>query len=225
MTKEKRKFFKSIILPATFILLIIVIKILEVIFELNFISLSLYPRNPKSLLGIITSPLIHKNFEHLFSNIFPLMFLGISINYFYKESSKKVFLISYIITGFFVWVFARESFHIGASGIVYALVSFLFFSGIIKKDKRSITLSLLVVFLYGGLIYGIFPIKEGVSWESHLIGGLVGMVTAIVYRKKDLYKKYNWEKEELRESIRDLEVSYKKGYQGETKEETNENSN
>ena len=215
MAEEKSKFIHSTYIPASFILVIIIIKIIESILGISFVNFGLYPRTIHGLLGIITSPLIHSNIEHLFSIVFPLLVLGVSINFFYPESSKKTFLISYLLTGFLVWIFARESYHIGASGVAYALFSFMFFSGILKRDKRSITLSLLVVFLYGGLIYGVFPIKEGISWESHLIGLIVGLFTAVFFRKKDIYKRYDWEDEKLEEDIRNLEVSYKKGYQAE----------
>ncbi len=222
MTKEKTKFIQSIYIPASFVILIIIIKIIESILVISFVNFGLYPRTIHGMFGIITSPLLHANIEHLFSNVFPLIVLGVSIEFFFPESSKKVFLISYFLTGFLVWIFARESYHIGASGVAYALFSFMFFSGIFKRDKRSITLSLLVVFLYGGLIYGIFPIKEGVSWESHLIGLIVGLFAAILFRKRDLYKRYDWEDERLEEDVRNLEVSYKKGYQAEWNK--NENS-
>jgi len=213
MTEEKAKFIRSLYLPVSFVLLITVLKVVESISGYSFVPFGLYPRTIHGLLGIITSPLIHGSFNHLYSNAIPLLVLGISINYFYQESSKKVFIISYLLTGILVWIFARSSYHIGASGVVYALVSFLFFSGVIKKDRRSVTLSLLVVFLYGGLAYGVFPIKEGVSWESHLLGGIVGLLCAILFRKKDVYKRYDWEDEEIEEDVRNLEVSYKKGYQ------------
>jgi len=224
MTEEKTKFIRSLYLPVSFVLLITIIKVVEVIFGYSFIPFGLYPRTLHGLLGIITSPMIHANFDHLYSNAIPLLVLGISINYFYQESSKKVFLISYFLTEILVWIFARGSYHIGASGVVYALVSFLFFSGIIKKDKRAITLSLLVVFLYGGLAYGIFPVKEGISWESHLLGGLVGIFMAFLFKKKDIYKRYDWEDEELEEDVKNLEVSYKKGYQADSEWKDYENS-
>ncbi len=224
MTKEKTKFIQNIYIPASFVILIVIIKIIESILGISFVNLGLYPRTLHGLLGIITSPLLHSNIEHLFSNVFPLLVLGVSIDYFYSDSSKKVFLISYFLTGSLVWIFARESYHIGASGVAYALFSFMFFSGILKRDKRSITLSLLVVFLYGGLIYGIFPIKEGVSWESHLIGVIVGLFTAVFFRKKDIYKRYDWEDERLEEDVRNLEVSYKKGYQADSGWNKSENS-
>lgn len=225
MTEEKSKFIQSLLIPTSFVLFIIFVKAIESILGISLINFGLYPRTIYGLLGILTSPLLHSNIEHLFSNVFPLLVLGVSIEFFYTESSKKVFLISYVLTGILVWMFARESYHVGASGIAYALFSFLFFSGILKRDKRSITLSLLVVFLYGGLIYGIFPIKEGISWESHLIGLIVGLFTALIFRKKDIYKRYEWEDEILEENVRNLEVSYKKGYLGKTEENDIENSN
>lgn len=225
MTEEKSKFIKSLYIPVFFVLVIVIVKTTEFILGINFINFGLYPRVIHGLLGIITSPLLHSNIEHLLSNAFPLLVLGVSIEFFYPESSKKVFLISYVLTGILVWIFARESYHVGASGVVYALFSFLFFSGILKRDKRSITLSLLVVFLYGGLIYGIFPTKEGISWESHLIGLMVGLFAALFFKKKDIYKRYDWEDETLKEDVRTLEVSYKKGYLGKTEENDIENSN
>lgn len=225
MTEEKSKFIQSLYIPTSFVLIIIIVKIIESIFSISFINFGLYPRTIPGMLGIITSPLLHSNIDHLFSNILPLLVLGVSIEFFYPESSKKVFSISFVLTGILVWIFARESYHIGASGVAYALFSFLFFSGILKRDKKSITLSLLVVFLYGGLIYGIFPLKEGISWESHLIGLIVGLFAALFFRKKDIYKRYSWENEALEEDVRALEVSYKKGYQGKTEENYNENSN
>lgn len=225
MTKEKSKFVHSIYIPTFFVLTIFLVKIIELYFEISFIPYGLYPRTVKGFFGIATTPLIHSNFKHLFSNAIPLLVLGISIEYFYVESSKRVFATSFLATGFFVWIFARESYHVGASGLVYALVSFLFFSGIFKKDKRAITLSLLMVFLYGGLAYGIFPTKEGVSWESHLIGGIIGLATAFIFRRNDIYKKYDWEEETTEVNVKNLEVSYTEGYQGESDWRENENSN
>ena len=136
--------------------------------------------------------------------------MGISIFYFYPTSSKKIVLIIYTFTNILVWIFARENYHIGASGIVYGLFSFLFFSGIFRKDKRAITLSLLTIFIYGGLSYGIFPIKQGISWESHLFGFLIGIFVAFFFRKTDLYKKYDWEDEDLEMDVRNLKISHQK---------------
>lgn len=177
---------------------------------LNFYpyKLGILPRNLIGLIGIFTSPLIHSDFSHLISNSFPLILLGFGIFYFYPKSAYKVLAFVYFCTGILVWLFAREVYHVGASGIVYAFVSYLFFNGLFRRDVRSITLSLIVVFLYGGLVWGIFPLEEGVSWESHLFGAVSGMLASFVFRKFDSIKKYDWEDEESEIPARELEVSY-----------------
>ena len=210
MSEERKKFLDSLKLPTLFLVLIVIIELVKNLSNSNFVQFGILPREVLGLVGILTAPLIHSNIEHLFSNAVPLLVLGTSIYYFYPESSKKAIPIIYLSTNVLVWLFARDSYHIGASGVVYGLASFLFFSGIIKKDKRAITLTLLTSFLYGGLVIGLFPTKEGVSWESHLYGFLTGLVLAILYRKKDPFQKYDWEEEELEEDVRNLKVSYKK---------------
>jgi membrane associated rhomboid family serine protease len=208
MLEENRKFINSVKFPVLFLFIIIAVDITGFLFDVNFIQLGIFPRALKGLIGIVTSPLIHANLNHLYSNSIPLIVLGTAIFYFYPTSSKKTLLIIYIATNSLVWIFARESYHIGASGIVYGLFSFLFFSGIIRKDKRAITLSVLTIFIYGGMMYGIFPTKEGISWESHLFGFIAGIFTAYYFRKKDLYIKYDWEKEELEVDVRELKISH-----------------
>lgn len=210
MSSEKKKFIESIKLPILFLALIIAIESASAIFNLSFVQLGILPREITGLIGIFTAPLIHSDIGHLYSNAIPLFVLGTSIFYFYPTSSKKITVIIYFFTNILVWIFARESYHIGASGIVYGLFSFLFFSGVFRKDRRAITLSVLTIFLYGGMAYGIFPTKEGISWESHLFGFIIGIFTAHFFRIKDVYKKYDWEEEELNIDVRDLKVSHKK---------------
>jgi len=171
-------------------------------------KLGILPRNLNGLAGIFTSPLIHGSFSHLISNTAPLVFMGIGIFYFYPKVAYKVFTIIYLGTGVLVWLFAREVYHIGASGIIYGFVSFLFFSGIFRKDNRSIALALVVILFYGGLIWGVLPVERGVSWESHLFGAIAGIVSAFLFRKIDPPKKYDWEDERSDTPVRDLEVSY-----------------
>jgi membrane associated rhomboid family serine protease len=117
------------------------------------------------------------------SNSLPLIFLGIGVFYFYNKIALEVFFGIYFFTSFWVWIVARDAYHIGASGIVYGLASFLLFSGLFRKDSRSIAISLIVIFLYGGMAYGLFPINEEISWESHLLGSIGGLVAAFFYRK------------------------------------------
>ena len=210
MSDEKKKFLSSIIIPLGFILLLWLIQIAQVIININFISFGLYPRKVYGLIGIITAPLIHAGFGHLFSNTLPLLFLSVGILYFYPNSAIKVFTSVYFISGIFVWLFARSAYHIGASGLVYGFVSFLFFSGVIRRDTRSIALALIVTFLYGSIIWGIIPQNNGISWEYHLFGSLVGISCAFIFRNSDPYKKYEWEDEPDDDDSKPLEISHRK---------------
>jgi membrane associated rhomboid family serine protease len=181
----RKKLFLSIIIPGTFVFLLWLVKISEVLFETDLSFLGIYPLQLKGLPGILFSPLIHENFKHLISNSIPLLLLGTGLFYFYSDVALKVSGWIYLLTGLFVWIGARDAWHIGASGIVYGLASFLFFSGIIRKYFRLVALSLLVVFLYGSMIWGMVPeLYKNVSWESHILGFVAGIIMAIVYRKE-----------------------------------------
>lgn len=193
---EKKKFFNSIIPPASFVGVLWLVKIVEVTVNTNFVNYGNLPRTIAGLAGILTAPIIHFDFSHLISNSIPLLLLGIGIFYFYPSVAKKLFAGIYLCHGLLVWVFARQAFHIGASGLIYGFVSFLFFSGIIRRDNRSIALALIVTFLYGGLSWGIFPLKRNISWESHLFGTICGIFFAFIFRKNDPAPKYDWEDED-----------------------------
>ena len=195
MMNDKKKFITSLILPVGFVFLLWVIKISEIIFNLDLIGFGILPGNVKGIPGILLAPLIHANIKHLFSNSLPILFLGTGIIYFYRKSSYKVILIIYLGTGILDWLFARKAYHIGASGIIYGFVTFLFFSGIIRRDTRAIALALLVTFLYGSLIWGILPIDSGISWESHLFGSIMGIFCTFLYKSSDPAIKYEWENE------------------------------
>ena len=180
--EEKRKFYHSLVFPAFFLLLIWMIKITEYALGLNFAHYGLFPLKAEGLKGILFSPLIHADFKHLFNNSLPLFFLSVAIFYFYRPVAYRVFFLVWLISGFIVWLTARPAFHIGASGLVYGFASFLFFSGVIRNNIHLLAISLLVVFLYGGLVWGIFPYDFRISWESHLVGGMTGLVMAFFYR-------------------------------------------
>ena len=194
---EKKKFVRCLVYPVAFVVLLWTIKILEMSLEFNLVSFGIFPRKFSGLIGIITAPLIHADFNHLISNSLPLLFLGIGISYAYPTISKKLFLGVYILHGLLVWIFARQAYHIGASGLVYGFVAFLFFSGIIRRDNRSVALALIVTFLYGGLTWGVLPIKAEISWEAHLFGSLIGILFAFLFRKSDPAPKYDWEEEDI----------------------------
>jgi membrane associated rhomboid family serine protease len=200
---DKKKFITSLILPLGFVFLLWVIKISEIIFNLDFTRFGILPGSVKGIPGILFAPLVHANIKHLFSNSIPILFLGSGIIYFYRNSSYKVILIIYLGTGILDWIFARKAYHIGASGIIYGFVTFLFFSGIIRRDTRAIALALLVTFLYGSLVWGVLPIDSGVSWESHLFGSLMGIFCAFLFKGSDPALKYDWEYEDYNEKNND----------------------
>lgn len=175
---------KSVLIPISFILFMWVINIVQFVLRLDFGGLGIHPRDSQSLIGIFTSPLIHGNWEHLLSNTLPLLMLGIILFLTYDKIAMWVWVSNYIFTGLLVWLFARDSYHIGASGIIYGLASFLFFSGFFRMDIRAIAIASGVAIFYGGLVWGVLPIQSGVSWESHLSGGIVGLVLAYALRNK-----------------------------------------
>ncbi|NOZ45989.1 MAG: rhomboid family intramembrane serine protease [Chlorobi bacterium] len=181
---DKQALIRSIKFPLFFIFILWLIKIYEVIFELDLHTLGVFPLRLKGLTGILTSPLIHGSFKHLISNTGPLFFLMSGLFYFYRKIALKIFIIIYLLSGLLVWLSAREAFHIGASGLIYGIAAFLFTSGIIRRDIRLSAVSLIIVFLYGGMIWGIIPMKPQISWESHLLGLVVGVVLAFVYKKE-----------------------------------------
>jgi membrane associated rhomboid family serine protease len=181
----RKKLFLSIIIPGIFVLLMWLAKAVEILFNLDLTSLGIYPLKVKGMPGILLSPFIHADLRHLFNNSLPLFLLSVALFFFYSEVALKVFSLTYLLTGLFVWFGGREAWHIGASGIVYGLASFLFFSGIIRRYYRLVALSLLVVFLYGEMAWGIFPgVYKNVSWESHMLGVFSGILLAIIYRKQ-----------------------------------------
>jgi membrane associated rhomboid family serine protease len=181
----RKKLLLSMIIPGMFVFFMWLVKVIEVLFDLDFSGFGIFPLTLKGLEGIIFSPFIHADFKHLFNNTLPLFFLSVALFYFYSEVALKVFVWTFFLTGFLVWAAGREAWHIGASGLVYGLASFLFFSGIIRKYFRLIALSLLIVFLYGSMVWGIFPgIYKNVSWESHMLGFFSGVVLAVWYKNE-----------------------------------------
>lgn len=196
----KKLEFKSstIAYPLLFVLIIWIVFWMEVRFGFNFNFLGVIPRDVVGLRGLIFSPLIHGNIEHLYSNTIPLLILSTALFYFYEKISWKVLVLGTLLTGLLTWILGREnSVHFGASGVVYLLTSFLFFKGIWSKNYRLTALSLIVVFVYGSLVWGMFPIDKTMSWEGHLSGFLSGIFFAIFYRNYQLPKPiYVWQKEE-----------------------------
>jgi membrane associated rhomboid family serine protease len=194
----RKKLLLSCIIPGILIVIMWLVKCIELLFETDFSQFGIYPLTLKGVPGIFLSPFIHADFSHLFNNTLPLFLLSVALFFFYSEVALKVMVWTYCLTGLLVWVAGREAIHIGASGLVYGLASFLFFSGIIRKYFRLVALSLLIVFLYGSMVWGLFPgIYKNVSWESHMLGFFSGIVLAIRYRKEGPQQPvYDWMEDE-----------------------------
>jgi membrane associated rhomboid family serine protease len=182
--EEKSLLRRSFSYPFLFVALLWTIKILEIQFKWNLTDLGIRPRLPAGLIGIVTGPLVHANYDHLLSNTAPLLIVGTGILYFYREIAFRVIALIYLFTDFWVWLAARPDSHIGASGLIYGFVCFLFFSGVFRKDRRLMAISLLVTFLYGSLVWGILPVDQSISWESHLFGSIAGILCAVYFRKE-----------------------------------------
>ncbi|MBN1989022.1 MAG: rhomboid family intramembrane serine protease [Bacteroidales bacterium] len=189
---EKKKFKLSLAIPLLLVLFLWLIALVDSVAELEFYRGGVYPRRATGLMGIVLAPLLHSGFKHLFANTLPILILGTAINYFYRALAYKILILVWLLTGVLVWIFGRESYHVGASGIIYGVASFLFFSGVIRGNIHLAALSLIVVFLYGGLVWGIFPFSTGVSWESHFFGGFWGLVTAICFRNQGPITRHNF---------------------------------
>jgi len=180
--------------PIAFVLSIWLVFWFEIRFGFDFTNYGVYPRNLSGLRGILFSPFIHSGIDHLYHNTIPLFVLSSAVFYFYRPIAWKVFAYGILVSGLLTWCIGRQAFHIGASGLIYVLVSFTFFKGIFAKHYRLIALSLLVVFLYGSMIWYTMPIKEGMSWEGHLSGFVTGIIFALIFRKEVAKpKKYVWE--------------------------------
>lgn len=182
---EKARLRRSAILAAGFTLLLWISKGVEIAVGIDFSAWGINPAQFFPLPGILLSPLIHGGIRHLFANSIPILVLGTSLFYLYPTSAWRVFSIVYLLGGLGVWLFARPVYHIGASGLIYGFIAFLFFSGVIRREVRSIALALIVVFLYGGAIWGVLPLESGVSWEGHLFGALAGTLCAFLLRNRD----------------------------------------
>ena len=183
--KQKISIFQGMAIP--FLLLVIIwgVHFINLSFPtLNIYAYGVLPREISGLKGILFSPFIHStsdNFSHIFNNSVPLFVLTYFFMVSYKSIFTKVTVFIWLFSGVCVWLAARENYHIGASSVIYGLAFFLFFSGIFSKNKRLIAISLIVAFLYGSMIWGIFPGEERISWEGHLFGGLSGVIMAFYY--------------------------------------------
>ncbi|MFT7612229.1 MAG: membrane associated rhomboid family serine protease [Parvicellaceae bacterium] len=203
-----REMMKALVVPVIFLVICWAVWLLDKNYHLYLYHYGVKPRTAWGALGILFSPFIHDThgYSHIINNSSAMIVLLWSLFYFYKDLAWKVFLVVWLGGGLWLWCLSRDSFHIGASGIIYGLASYLFFSGMFRKNIRLMSLSMIVVFLYGGMIWGVLPLDTttgrfsmdlSISFEGHLWGAAVGLLIAYVYRKIGYErKKYQWEIDE-----------------------------
>jgi len=186
--REGKRFRKSVYITLSFIFVLWAVKIVENTYQIDLGYMGIKPLTLEGTLGILTGPLVHGDLFHLISNSFPLLILGITFFYFYDRIAIAAFLVIYLMTGFWVWLAAREGFyHIGASGIVYGLLAFLLGSGFLRRDRTTLAISFIMLFLYGGTFFmGMVPGDSRISWESHLMGAVAGLFCAFYFRNADV---------------------------------------
>ena len=187
MKNNQTKIIKlTLILATSIVALMGIVYAYDSYFNLDLYKFGIYPRKFTGLIGVLTGPFIHStvDYSHVFNNAAPAFVLTWLLFYNFRNIATRVFILTYIFTGLLVWLFGRESYHIGMSGVIYGLTSFLMISGFLTKNIRIAGISLLVIFLYGSLIWGIFPQTTNVSWEGHFFGFFIGILLAGLYRKK-----------------------------------------
>lgn len=200
MSPDALKVLRSAYFPAGFTILLWIIWLFCWYFQINVGFLGIIPLRVEGLPGIITSPLLHGDIGHITANSLPVFILSFGLFYYYREIAWQIIILSWVVTGIWVWTFARESSHIGASGLIYAWASFHFFSSLFRRNPRIMAFTLFIIFLYGGMVWGMFPDfvpRENISWESHLMGGIAGLVLAIYFRKScPQPEKYHWDEDD-----------------------------
>lgn len=184
MDTPVKRLYLSMFFPGVFLLAIWLVFLVDSTLKLDLVYYGLYPRKFSGLQGILFSPFIHGGIRHIVANSLPFFALSSLLFYFYQNLSFRVILICYLMTGILVWIIGRPSYHVGVSGVIYGLAGFLFVSGILRKHLGLMAISFLVAFQYGSMIWGIFPIEDQISWESHLSGLMTGIGLAWFYRNK-----------------------------------------
>jgi len=193
--RARRNFRLALKISLIFVGILWVIFILDTVFGLRLGRFGLRPGSIPGLSGIITAPLLHANFQHLLSNTFPLFLSLTAALYLYPRSSVRVVPLIWLGSGALAWFIGRPNLHFGASGLIYGLLAYVFIGGILRRDMRSVSVSLLVGFLYGSMVWGVLPIRPQMSWEMHLTGAIFGVLLAVLYRDWDRTPivRYDWE--------------------------------
>lgn len=200
--QNKRQFYRSLFIPSIISILILISFVFERGMDLDFHKAGVYPRSVSNLWGIFTYIFVHADWSHLLNNLVSFFVLSVTLYYFYNRIASKVLFVTYILSGLLLWIIGRENWHIGASGLIYALVFFQFFSGLLRMHIPLIAISLVITFLYGSFFWHLFPwqYNDPISWEGHLAGAISGLILAVVFRNDGPQKPVKiWEEEEEEE--------------------------
>jgi len=197
---ENQHLYLSLFFPMLLVLLIWIVKFFELGSGIDLSSFGVFPRSVHGLVGILTAPLIHDDVKHAFANSIPLLVLGFLMYNAYRKVAIKSVIVIWLLSGIGIWLIGRPAYHIGASGVVFGINFFLFFSGLFRLDMRSLALSLLVAFAYGSMVWGIFPVDWKISFEAHAMGALSGVLLAWWYREVDRPPAVRWDDEEEAEA-------------------------
>ena len=184
--KSNRTIIGSSIAPFRLVFLMWLTFALDFLYGFDLKFLGIFPRDTAGLPGILFAPILHGDIQHLVSNTVPIIFLGATLFFYYARVANTVFVACYFGTNLLVWLLARPSYHIGASGVVYGLAAFLIFLGLFRRDFMSLLIAAVVLFIYGSIFYGVLPTGGNISWESHLFGAIVGATMASFYKKARL---------------------------------------
>lgn len=199
--QERKKFLGSLAIPALLVALMWAVKVIEAAFDMDLGRWGLIPQTAHGLIGILTMPFLHGGWDHLIANSVPMLVLGTALYYCYPTLSNRVLLIGWLGSGLLTWcIGSPESLHVGASGVIYALNLFLIVSGFIRGNRMLIVISLIMVFLYGGFIWGMIPAlakPQNISWEGHLSGAIVGIALALLYKRQGPQKEiHHWDEDD-----------------------------
>lgn len=200
--RDIRDLRRSFLLAIAFVVLLWLIKLAELVSATVLIEYGVYPRQPGGLAGVLWAPLIHGSLAHLLANTPAVIVLGTALLYSYPRSAGIVVPAVYLGSGLGVWLLGRSAYHVGASGLSFGVMFFVLVIGLLRRDRRAIALSLLVLFLYGGTISQILPASPGISFESHLAGAAIGTGLALLLRNRDpvpAVDRYSWEDEDGRD--------------------------
>jgi membrane associated rhomboid family serine protease len=198
----KTTFYSSALAATAFIGLLWLFTLLGQAFDLPLYRLGVYPHTLAGLPGILFAPLIHGSWNHLLSNSFALLVLVTALFYGYPRSARPALLLIWLGSGLGVWLLARPSWHFGASGLTHGIMFYIFTSGILRRDRPSIALALIVFLMYGGMVWTIFPQQPDISYESHFFGACCGVLAALLFARRDPRppeKHYDWEDEDAGE--------------------------